>query len=263
MSIFVNEREITEAAVAAEVQNHPAPDLETAERAAAEALVVKELLLQEAARRGLTAAPSSLGEGKRETEEDALIRQLLERDVSVPEADAESCRRYYENNLRRFRSPDVYEAAHIFFPADPDDPDAYGAARRKATTTVDRLQDDPGAFAHVARELSACPSGRDGGSLGQFSRGATLPEFETFLDNLEPGQMSPVPVPSRYGFHVVRLDRREAGRQLPFESVHARIAEYLRTASWQRAVAQYIRLLAGQAEIAGIEFGGAETPLVQ
>jgi peptidyl-prolyl cis-trans isomerase C len=62
---------------------------------------------------------------------------------------------------------------------------------------------------------------------------------------------------------VLRLDRRIEGRQLPFEMVQQRIADYLQAASWQRALAQYIRVLAGQAEIAGIDLGGTETPLVQ
>jgi len=41
------------------------------------------------------------------------------------------------------------------------------------------------------------------------------------------------------------------------------IAEYLAEASWRRGVAQYIRLLAGQADIRGIDIGGSGSPLVQ
>ena len=79
-------------------------------------------------------------------------------------------------------------------------------------------------LADLARELSDCPSGTQGGNLGQVSRGSTVPELETFLYNLEDGQLCPVAVESRYGFHVVRLDRKLPGRDLPFETVAARIA---------------------------------------
>ena len=72
-------------------------------------------------------------------------------------------------------------------------------------------------------ELSACPSAAQGGHLGQISRGQTVPEFETFLYNLEVGQICPVPVKTRFGYHVLRLDRRIEGRQLPFEAVSDRI----------------------------------------
>ena len=90
-----------------------------------------------------------------------------------------------------------------------------------------------------------------------------MPEFETFLFNLEPGQICPVPVKTRFGYHVLRLDRRIEGRQLPFEAVSDQIAAYLREHVWRRAVSQYLQLLVGQAEIRGIALNGASTPLVQ
>jgi len=94
-------------------------------------------------------------------------------------------------------------------------------------------------------------------------RGQTLPEFETFLFALEEGQLSSVPVKTRYGIHVLRLDRRVAGRTLPFDLVETRIAGFLAEASWRRAVSQYIKILVGRAEINGIDLEGAQSPLVQ
>jgi len=261
--IRINEVTIPAAAILAEAQNHPAADAEAALAAAAEALAVRELLLQEARRQGIDAVQQAEGEGRRETEDDALIRRLLETAVTVPEADPATCRRYYDNNRQRFRSPDLFEAAHILLAAAPED----SLARAKAETTAERLiaalQLDPAAFGKLAAEYSACSSAQNEGRLGQVARGDTVPEFETFLMNLEEGQLCPVPVRSRYGVHVLRLDRRIDGRQLPFEMVERRIADYLQAASWQRALAQYIRVLAGAAEIEGVELGGAETPLVQ
>ena len=261
--IRINEAVIPAAAVLAEAQNHPAAAPETALQAAAEALAIRELLLQEARRQGLAAAAQADGEGRREAEEDALIRVLLEQNVTVPEADVATCRRYYGNNKGRFRSPDLFEAAHILIAAAPDDAEAYGAAAAAAERLIAVLQQDPRAFAGLAAEYSACSSAQSEGRLGQVARGDTVAEFETFLMNLEEGQLCPVPVRSRYGVHVLRLDRRIDGRQLPFAMVQQRIADYLQAASWQRALAQYIRVLAGQAEIAGIDLGGTETPLVQ
>ena len=101
-------------------------------QAAARALVVRELLLQEARRLGVAAEPLADDDGRRETDEEALIRALVEREVRVPDPDEARCRRYYEQNLRRFRSPDIYEAAHILFAAAPGDGDARAAARMQA-----------------------------------------------------------------------------------------------------------------------------------
>ncbi len=261
--IRINGACIAQAEILAEAQNHPAETPEEALGEAAAALAVRELLLQEARRQGIAASPLTDRKGRREAEEDAMIRGLLEREVTTPEADEATCRRYYDNNRKRFCSPELFEAAHILFSASPEDTAAYDKAVADAERAIAVLQKDPDAFAGLARELSACSSAQNEGRLGQVTRGDTVAEFETFLVNLEEGQLCPVPVRSRYGVHVLRLDRRIDGRELPFEAVRERIADYLQTASWQRAVAQYIRILAGEAEIHGIDLGGARTPLVQ
>ncbi len=263
MRVLVNEIEISEQDIAAETQNHPSESFAEAREEAARALAIRELLVQEAGRLGFVPERQALGEGKWETDEDSLIRQLLEQEVETPQADEAACRRYYDNNQGRFRSPDLYEAAHIFFPADPEDADARKEAEVQAKAMIETLHGRPDRFAELARSYSACTSSQNGGSLGQVARGHTVPEFETFLDNLEEGQLCPVPVPTRYGMHVVRLDHRRAGSQLPYEHVKDRIAAYLNAQVWNRAVAQYIRILAGRHRIEGIDLGGVSTPLVQ
>ncbi|MGE5147002.1 MAG: peptidylprolyl isomerase [Candidatus Eiseniibacteriota bacterium] len=261
--VTVNGVEITQAAIAAETQNHPAPDAESARAEAVRALVIRELLLQEARRLALVAEPRQDEEGRRETDEEAQIRALLDREITTPEADAASCRRYYDNNRRRFTSEDIYEAAHILLSAAPEDKVAYEAAEREAKAIIDVLIERPTLFADMARERSACPSGAEGGNLGQLTRGQTVAEFETFLFALDEGQLCPVPVKTRYGVHVLRLDRKIAGRTLPFEAVKDEIARYLAEASWHRAAYQYVRILAGRAEIAGADVEGSQGPLVQ
>lgn len=261
--ITVNGAAITAAAIAEEAQHHPARDWAKAERAAAEALVVRELLLQEAEREGIAPVPFTDRDGRRETEEEAMIRALVRGAVSVPSVDEASLQRFYDNNRRKFRSPDLFEAAHILYPAHPDDAAAVEAATARAEAAIALLQAAPAQFADLARSESACPSASNGGNLGQVSLGQTVPEFETFLVNLEPGQLCPVPVRTRYGVHVLRLDRRIEGRPLPFELVRDRIAEYLEQSVWQRAVSQYIRILVGRSEITGIELAGSDGPLVQ
>ncbi len=263
MHVAVNGVELSESAIASETQNHPAGHPEAARQEATRALVVRELLLQEARKLGFKAAPQDLGKGRRESDEESLVRQLLDAEISVPEADEAACRKYYDNNRKRFFSPALFEARHIFFPAPPEDAQARKLARQKAEAAIQQLQQEPQRFAALAKELSACSSARDGGTLGQVTRGQTLPEFESFLSALEPGQLSPVPVETRYGIHVVRLDDRVDGQQLPFEAVRDQIGAYLNHQVWQRAVAQYIGILAGQAEIQGFDMPGVRSPLVQ
>ncbi len=113
-------------------------------------------------------------------------------------------------------------------------------------------------FAALARAHSACPSASQGGNLGQITAGQTTPEFERALLALEPGSIGPEPVATSYGFHIVRLDRKHEGRDLPFELVAVRIAAYLQDCVQRRALAQYVARLASAARIDGIDLAGAE-----
>lgn len=261
--ISVNGVEIAAAEIATECQHHPAENAEAARREAVHALVVRALLLQEAARLGIAARPRTDEAGRVETAEEASIRALLEDQVKTPEADNGACRRYYDNNLERFCSADIFEASHILLSANRDDQAAYASAVAEAESIIATLTKRPGDFAAIARERSDCSSGEHGGHLGQITRGQTTPEFETFLLALEEGQLCPQPVKAPYGVHVLRLDRRDPGRIMPFESVREQIAVYIEEASWRRAVSQYIKLLAGRAEICGADLGGTATSLVQ
>lgn len=228
MPITVNGVEITDAAIYAEMQHHPAPSREAAEYSAKLALVAKELLLQEAARLGIAGI-----------DEDARIAALIEREVKTPEPDEEHCRRFFQANRQRFRGGDLFEASHILCAASPDDAGVRAAA------------------------LSDCPSRQTGGNLGQIGPGQTVPEFERALAGMREGETSSQPVASRFGFHVIQLRRKIEGRPLEYGMVRDRIAGYLRENVQRRAISQYLSLLIGRADIGGIDLMGADSPLVR
>ena len=262
-AISINGMEIEASVIAAEAQNHPSDDPETAWAAAAEALAVKTMLLAEAERLDVKAEAIKDAKGRELASEDARIEALLEQEVKTPKADEETCRRYYETHKARFSSPDMAEASHILFAARQDDEAAYAKAIADAENIIAELTDRPGRFADLAKVHSACPSADQGGNLGQLGPGQTVDEFDTFLFNLEEGQLCPVPVKTRYGAHVLQVGRKITGEKLPFEAVRAKIADYLEEASWRRAVAQYIGILAGRAELQGVDLQGNGSPLVQ
>lgn len=256
-TVSVNGVEIARATIARETQNHPATKPIEAWQAAARALVVRELLLQEARRIAIEPIPISDDKGRRETEDEALVRGLIDREVVTPRADEAICRRYYEQNRRRFTSPTLYEVSHILLPHDAQDIDIL------ATAILTALNDDAAAFAAMAMLNSACPSKHTGGNLGQIGPGQTVPEFEEELPGLPVGVVAPEPVRTRFGLHIVRVERRIEGRELPFEMVQARIATWLDEKVRRTAIHQYISILAGRAEIIGVEIAVTPSPLVQ
>src|SRR5262245_14150872 len=257
ITVSVNGATIPHDVIAREVQHHPGPTPLHAWQQAARALAVRELLLQEARRQGLAAVAQTDGDGRRETDEEALIRGLIEREVSVPEADEDTCRRYYERNRSRFRSRDIYQASHILIAARHDDPAAFVAARACAARLLALLEEEPARFAELATCHSACPSASSGGSLGQLTRGDTTPKFEQALLSLAPGETTATPVETPYGLHIIRLDRVIPGRELPFALTHQRIAAYLAERALHTALAQYVARLAARARITGVDLPSA------
>jgi len=255
--VSVNGVVIARDAIAREAQHHPAAQPIAALKSAARALVIRELLLQEAGRLEVSATPKTDEAGRRETADEAVIRCLVEQEVATPQADETACLRYYRNNRGSFRSPDIYEVAHILLLAPLDHLRERACATRDAQSIIAELAERPERFADLARARSACPSAAHGGNLGQIVAGQTTPEFERAVLEMEPGTISAEPVATPYGLHVIRLDRRIGGRDLPFELVATRIAEYLHESVTRRATAQYIARLVSRAHICGIEIEGA------
>ena len=259
MSISVNEVEITDADVERELPHHANAPVPV--KAALEALVVREVLLQAARNKLATELAASQAAVDDALIEDALIERLIELEVTSPLPTDAECETYYRKNLDQFRSGDLAEASHILFQVTPNVP--LEALRAKAQEILQQVLLQPEQFAQLARSYSNCTSAEVGGSLGQLSKGQTVPEFERVIFSLEAGQIAPRLIESRFGLHIVRVERRAEGRTLPFEMIQAQLAQHLTEQVRARALKQYLKILVGQANIQGIELGGAQTPLVQ
>jgi peptidyl-prolyl cis-trans isomerase C len=251
VNISVNGVGIPAEAIAQEAPFHA--DADDPNTAAARALAIRELLLQRARELGLDGAEGA--------DPDAAIDTLIGREVATPVPTEEECGNYYRRHPQAFRSGDLVEAAHILFAVTPNAP--LEAIREQAEAILREARAEPGRFGELASRFSNCPSGAQGGSLGQLGRGDTVPEFAQALFEGTATGVLPQLVKSRYGFHVVLVNRRVEGSALPFEAVHTRIAEYLAEGVKRRALSQYVRILAGQARITGVELEPAETPLVR
>lgn len=250
--VRVNGVEVAPEAIAREMQHHPAGSADAAWVAAARALAIRELLLQEARRLELEAAPDADAAGRREPEEDALVTALLEQVINPDPPTEAECRRYYEARRERFRTPDLFEVSHILIEPETDEEEAWAAARARAEALAAEVGDDPRGFAEAARAFSACPSARQDGSLGQVRRGELVAPVQAAIEALEPGGYTEQPVRSRHGWHVLRLARRIDGETLPFEAVQDKIAQMLGARSWSVAATRYVAELASRSEIEGV-----------
>lgn len=248
MGLSVNGVDITDAAIEAELPHHAQSGNPL--KQAVHELVLRQLLLQEAQRLDVPGADA-----------EARIEALLAAEISVPAPDEAACRRYYQQQIARFTSGELAEVRHILFQVTPSVPLAL--LRGTGEAILAELRQHPDRFAELARTYSNCPSGAVGGSLGQIARGQCVPEFEQTVFRMRAGELGTRLLETRFGLHIVQVVRRLEGQAVPFEAVQAQVADALQRQSWQRALHQYLRILAGRARIEGVELEGAATPLVQ
>ena len=64
-------------------------------------------------------------------------------------------------------------------------------------------------FAAVAKEHSQCPSGQQGGDLGEFKPGQMVPEFDKVVFSEEIGKVHG-PIKTQFGYHLVEITNRTA-----------------------------------------------------
>lgn len=103
-------------------------------------------------------------------------------------------------------------------------------AKQKMDSIKERL-DNGGNFEELARQYSEDGSASNGGDLGWVNPGDTVPEFETAMNALAPGEIS-APIRSPFGWHIIQvLERRkqdmtkEAARLKARQEIHNRKAD--------------------------------------
>jgi peptidyl-prolyl cis-trans isomerase C len=227
-----------------------------------------ELLRQEAVRQALLPRHRELQAPALSPADHQVIESMLEREVQVPQPTEDECGRYYDARQDRYVEGRLVHVRHILFAVTNGvDVHALAARAEQALLELSRKDVDPGRFAALARELSNCPSGADGGDLGWLGPHDCADELANELfpqkNPLGGVGLRPRLVHTRYGFHIVEVLGRKQGRQLSFDEVRERIAVQLAQQSRAKALHQYIQLLAGQALVEGVSLEGTDSPLVQ
>lgn len=224
-----------------------------------------ELLRQQAQREGLLDGGDAPGlDGAISAEAAQAIEQLLDQALPIPEPSEEACRRYHAAHPSVHGQGERVRLRHVLFAVTPG-VDVKALRERAEALLLDlRCADDGGArFAEAARRTSNCPSGQQGGELGWLTRADCAPEFaREVFGSQEVGVLARL-VHSRFGLHVVEVCEREAAQPATFDDVRASVALLLRQQAWVNALRQYLQVLAGAAEVEGVDIDGVDTPLVQ
>jgi peptidyl-prolyl cis-trans isomerase D len=151
----------------------------------------------------------------------------------VSEAEVE---KYYTEHAREFETPHQVHAAHVLVPVpQTGGSEAEDKAREKIADVIRRAKAGED-FARLAAQVSEDPGTKTkGGDLGWITKGEMVPAFETAVFALAPGQISPEPVRTPFGFHAIKVLEARAASKKPLKEVAASIRDRLAAEAADRA----------------------------
>jgi len=213
-------------------------------------LITRELLLQEAKKRGIDRDRTLLERIERFKERtllDSLMREEVDARVTVTQEDIKA---YYDANRGNFTATDELRASHILVKTEAE------AAELKKH--LDQGEDFPALARKVSLDVSTKSKG---GDLGVVKRGQTVPAFEKALLNLKVGEIS-APVPTQFGYHLIKLVDRTPGLPLSFEDAKEQVKEQVLIEKKRKRFDELVASLRAKAKlrIADVPIPVAETP---
>ena len=180
-----------------------------------EQIIGNKLLLQDA-RRNLFEGEADFRAELARLKERLLISYASNKVVAGIKVTEDEVRAYYNDNLDKFATGESVNASHILVDS-----------REKALEILNKIKAGEVTFEDAARENSTCPSGQNGGSLGDFTRGQMVPEFDKAVFEMQVGEISEEPVATQFGFHLIKLNSKSEGGNASFEQVSAELTEVL------------------------------------
>ncbi len=197
-----------------------------------EEVIMREIFMQEAQRRGLETGADYRNQVElaRQT---ILIRELfadVQKKNAVTDAEAKAeCDKFVTANGGK-----EYRARHILVEKEDE-----------AKALIDQIK--KGAkFEELAKKSSKDPgSGANGGDLDWANAGSYVKEFSDAMVKLPKGQMTDTPVKSQFGWHIIRVDDTREAELPKFEEVKPQIVQQLQ----QQKIAKFQEDLRAKAKI--------------
>lgn len=262
-------------------------------------LIVKELLNQEIAKRGIKVSGADVdaaikeivdkvgskeqldqilkqnnvtaAQFKKDLTEEVKLKRLAQT-LGVPAITDADTKKYYNDNIAKFKYPDKVRASHILIAVNPAEieeviradkankdlteeqikakvNDEIAAKEAKAKEVLAKVQKDPANFAQIAKENSEdTTTAVKGGELGFFAAQEMVPEFSKAAFSMKPNTVSGL-VKTQFGYHIIKVTDRMAAGQEPYEKVKNDIKAYLQNQRELQAIDNLVESLKKSANI--------------
>jgi peptidyl-prolyl cis-trans isomerase C len=187
------------------------PELEQQVR---DEVVLREMFMQEAEKRGLAASPDYKAQMEL-ARQSILIRELFaDYQKKNPVTDADIQAEY--DKFKGAAGGTEYRARHILVEKEDE-----------AKALITQIKGGA-SFEDLAKKNSKDPgSGANGGDLDFAAPGSYVPEFSQAMVKLKKGEMTDTPVKSQFGYHIIKLDDTREAKFPPLEEVKPQIQQRL------------------------------------
>ncbi len=202
-------------------QNYRSPQ---GRAAVLEELINQKLMLLDAVRNLYEREPE-FKEQLTRVKNELLVNYAVNKAVSSVRVTDEEAKKFFDEHPEQFAGEEQVGASHILVDSE-----------EKALELLGKIRAGEITFEDAAAEHSSCPSGRNGGNLGEFGHGQMVPEFDEACFTMEVGAISE-PVKTQFGYHIIRLDSKKDAEPMHFGDVREGITRQL-TMEKQRAAYQ-------------------------
>lgn len=187
------------------------PDID---RLVRDKVVLDEMFIQEAEKRGLTASADY--KAQMEIARENILVQALLNDYAKKNPVSDSDIKAEYDKYKAQSSGTEYKARHILVEKEDE-----------ATALIAQIKGGA-KFEDLAKKNSKDPgSGENGGDLDFAAPSAYVPEFSQALMKLKKGEMTETPVKTQFGYHIIRLDDTRDAQFPPLDDVKAQIQQRL------------------------------------
>jgi len=199
-------------------------------KAVLEQVIAKHLFLYEARKNAYENDPKFKADLAKVRDE-MLANFAIEKEISSITVSDDELKAFYEEHKSEFVSGETVEASHILVDNE---------AKAKALLTD--IRSGAISFAEAAKANSSCPSSEKGGSLGKFSRGQMVPEFDSAVFAMNVGDISE-PVKTQFGYHLIHLTAKNEASEIPFEQIRDNLYQKVLMDKQQAAYASKLNQL--------------------
>ena len=195
-----------------------------------EQLIAQRLFLLDA-QRNLLERDQAFKDQLAAVKEQLLMEYAISKCVESVRVTEDEVRGYYDSHKEEMTEGETVNASHIL--VDSED---------KANELLAAINAGEISFEDAAKQNSSCPSSAQGGNLGDFGRGQMVPEFDTACFEMEIGEVRG-PVKTQFGYHLIRLNAKNAAEPLSYNDVRAQLYEQLTREKQQAAYQSKINQL--------------------